>query len=180
MVKDIKLTNENLRDFWAFMVTSSRQARKSALFNTLGVFAEIMIAFFVLDLIFATNFLTPLGLVLATLWLVFYPKFLRKKQVKILKSVARNDEIKDMKFELNDENFAFFSGEKDEKSTFNFIDISEIYECKNIFIVFLFDKIHIILPKDDQTLLIVSNLAKNAKKNILKFENLAYDGVVLG
>lgn len=180
MVKNIKLTGENLRDFWAFMATSSRQARRMSFFNTIGVFSEIMIAFFVLDLILGVNFLTPIGLVLATIWLVVYPKFLRKKQVKILKNAPKNSEVKLMKFELGDENFSFFSDIKNETNTFNFIDISEIYECKNIFIIFLFGKIHIILPKDDEVKMIISSLAKSAKKSILKFENLAYDSVVLG
>lgn len=178
MIKDIILTSEHLSDFNAFMVTSSKKARRMNIFNTLGIFAEITIVFFVIDIFVKSGYITIIGLILAIVWLLFYPKFLKNRQILILKNINKTSLSKNMKFEVTDEYISFYEIQNQDITRFSFNDVSEIYECKNIFIIFLFEKIHIVLPVDDDVKKMISLVAKNSNKHILKFKNLDYKSIV--
>jgi len=52
--------------------------------------------------------------------------------------------------------------------------VSEIYELKNIFIIFLYEKIHLIIPKDADSAKMIGLVAKNANKHILRLENFEF------
>ncbi|AQW86448.1 putative membrane protein [Campylobacter pinnipediorum subsp. caledonicus] len=175
MTKNILLKDNDLLDFYTFMVTSSKKARNTKIFNTIGVFSEIMIAFFILGFMLEKNILIIVGFILSFFWLFFYPFFLKNKQKKILKSFKINNNIKNMYIDVSDNYIAFYSDTKKDENTFLIDNISEIYECKNIFIVFISDSIHIIIPKNIENTDIVRYIAKKADKNILVFESLSYN-----
>ena len=79
-----------------------------------------------------------------------------------------------MKFEVNENFIAFYENEPSENEKFSFASVSEIYELKNIFIIFLYEKIHLIIPKDADSAQMISLVAKNANKHILRLENFEF------
>ncbi|WP_440130123.1 YcxB family protein [Campylobacter concisus] len=83
-----------------------------------------------------------------------------------------------MIFEVDEKNLAFYENEPKENEIFDIKDVSEIYELKNIFVIFINEKIYLIIPKSSESLQTIQLLAKNAKKPILKFENLDYKSVM--
>ena len=78
-----------------------------------------------------------------------------------------------MVFEVNEDFIAYYENEPKENEKFSLDKVSEIYELKNIFVVFLSEKIHLIIPKDDITSKSINNLAKICNKYILKFEDFS-------
>ena len=83
-----------------------------------------------------------------------------------------------MVFEVNEKNLAFYENEPKENEIFDIKDVSEIYELKNIFIIFINEKIHLVLPKNKETSELVKTLIKESKKELLLFENLDYTSVI--
>ncbi len=95
-----------------------------------------------------------------------------------LKSLEISDFKKNMIFEVNEKNLAFYENEPKENEIFDIKDISEIYELKNIFIIFINEKIHLVLPKNKEISELVKVLIKESKKELLLFENLDYKSVM--
>ena len=95
-----------------------------------------------------------------------------------LKSLEISDFKKEMIFEVNEKNLAFYENEPKENEIFDIKDVSEIYELKNIFIIFVNEKIHLVLPKNKETSEPVKTLIKESKKELLLFENLDYKSVM--
>ena len=83
-----------------------------------------------------------------------------------------------MNFEVNEKFLAYYEGEPKENEKFDLNEVSEIYELKNIFIVFLEEKIHLIIPKDETSSKMINELAKLCHKDILKFENFSAKSVL--
>ncbi|WP_249291583.1 hypothetical protein [Campylobacter curvus] len=169
MQKDIVLKSENLLDYQAFILFFSRQARKQYLLNTFGISGEAMLAGFIVDMLTKTQVFTVIGIVFGLFWLVFYPIFLKNRRKAALKNLSLTHNEKHMKFEVNENFIAFYENEK-----FSFASVSEIYELKNIFIIFLYEKIHLIIPKDADSAQMISLVAKNANKHILRLENFEF------
>ena len=96
----------------------------------------------------------------------------------MLKSLEISDFKKEMIFEVNEKNLAYYEKEPKENEIFDIKDVSEIYELKNIFVIFVSEKIHLIIPKSGESREMIQLLAKNTKKPILKFENLDYQSVM--
>ena len=80
--------------------------------------------------------------------------------------------------EVNEKNLAFYENEPKENEIFDIKDVSEIYELKNIFVIFINEKIHLVLPKNKETSELVKALIKESKKELLLFENLDYKSVM--
>ncbi|MBE2984493.1 hypothetical protein CCAL9344_01800 [Campylobacter sp. RM9344] len=179
MIKDVVLTSKDVLDYHAFVLFGSRRARNQHFFNTLGVFAEAMIAGFIVDKLANTQYYTIAGIIFGVIWLFAYPVFLKRKRLNALRKIKGEDSQKSMKFAVNDEYFAFYESEISDKEKFEFDRVSEIYELKNIFVIFLHDKIHIIIPKDDESAELIKKIAKNTKKPIARYEKLDYESVFL-
>ena len=97
----------------------------------------------------------------------------------MLKSLEISDFKKEMIFEVDEKNLAFYENEPKENEIFDIKDVSEIYELKNIFVIFINEKIHLVLPKNKETSELVKALIKESKKELLLFENLDYK-IVMG
>ncbi|MBR8461777.1 hypothetical protein KDD93_02870 [Campylobacter sp. faydin G-24] len=178
MTQEINLKSVDLLDYQAFVLFYSKKARKQMMINTIGIFGEAMIAGFVIDKLTGYQIFTIIGVAFGIFWVFFYPFFLKNRRLKALKNLRSNEVEKTMKFEVNDEYLAYYKDELRENEKFAFSDISEIYELKNIFVIFLGEKVHIIIPRNDETTKMISLSAKNSNKHILKYENLEYSSVV--
>lgn len=103
----------------------------------------------------------------------FLSIFLKKARIAALKKFEVSGVKKQMIFEANEDFIAYYENEPKENEKFSLDKVSEIYELKNIFIVFLSEKIHLIIPKNDITSKTINNLAKFCNKHILKFEDFS-------
>ena len=175
---NIVLSGENLIDYQAFNLFFSKKARKQYFINVFMIFTEAIIAGFVADMLLKTKIFTIIGIIFAIFWIIFYPIFLKNRRKSVLKSLEISDFKKEMFFEVNEKNLAFYENEPKENEIFDIKDVSEIYELKNIFVIFINEKIYLIIPKSSESLQTIQLLAKNAKKSILKFENLDYKSVM--
>ena len=175
---NIVLSGENLIDYQAFNLFFSKKARKQYFINVFMIFTEAIIAGFVADMLLKTKIFTIIGVIFAIFWIIFYPIFLKNRRRAALKSLEISDFKKEMIFEINEKNLAFYENEPKENEIFDIKDVSEIYELKNIFVIFVSEKIYLIIPKSSESLQTIQLLAKNAKKSILKFENLDYKSVM--
>ena len=178
MKRNIVLSGENLIDYQAFNLFFSKKARKQYFINVFMIFTEAIIAGFVADMLLKTKIFTVIGIIFAIFWIIFYPIFLKNRRKSVLKSLEISDFKKEMIFEVDEKNLAFYENEPKENEIFDIKDVSEIYELKNIFVIFVSEKIHLIIPKGNESLQMIQLLAKNAKKSILKFENLDYKSVM--
>ena len=178
MKRNIVLSGENLIDYQAFNLFFSKKARKQYFINVFMIFTEAIIAGFVADMLLQTKIFTIVGVVFAVFWIIFYPFFLKNRRKSVLKSLEISDFKKEMIFEIDEKNLAFYENEPKENEIFDIKDVSEIYELKNIFVIFINEKIYLIIPKSSDSLEMIQLLAKNAKKSILKFENLDYKSVM--
>ena len=175
---NIVLSGENLMDYQAFNLFFSKKARKQYFINVFMIFTEAIIAGFVADMLLKTKIFTIIGIIFAIFWIIFYPIFLKNRRKSVLKSLEISDFKKEMIFEVDEKNLAFYENEPKENEIFDIKDVSEIYELKNIFVIFINEKIYLIIPKSSESLQTIQLLAKNAKKPILKFENLDYKSVM--
>ena len=175
---NIVLSGENLMDYQAFNLFFSKKARKQYFINVFMIFTEAIIAGFIADMLLKTKIFTIIGIIFAIFWIIFYPFFLKNRRRAALKSLEISDFKKEMIFEVDEKNLAFYEKKPKENEIFDIKDVSEIYELKNIFIIFINEKIHLIIPKSSESLQMIQLLAKNAKKPILKFENLDYKSVM--
>ena len=175
---NIVLSGENLMDYQAFNLFFSKKARKQYFINVFMIFTEAIIAGFVADMLLKTKIFTVIGIIFAIFWIIFYPIFLKNRRKSVLKSLEISDFKKEMIFEVDEKNLAFYENEPKENEIFDIKDVSEIYELKNIFVIFVSEKIHLIIPKGNESLQMIQLLAKNVKKPILKFENLDYKSVM--
>ena len=125
-----------------------------------------------------TKIFTIIGTIFAIFWIIFYPIFLKNRRRVALKSLEISDFKKEMIFEVNEKNLAFYENEPKENEIFDIKDVSEIYELKNIFVIFINEKIHLVLPKNKETSELVKALIKESKKELLLFENLDYKSVM--
>ena len=175
---NIVLSGENLIDYQAFNLFFSKKARKQYFINVFMIFTEAIIAGFVADMLLKTKIFTIIGVIFAIFWIIFYPIFLKNRRKSVLKSLEISDFKKEMIFEVDEKNLAFYENEPKENEIFDIKDVSEIYELKNIFVIFVSEKIHLIIPKGNESLQMIQLLAKNVKKPILKFENLDYKSVM--
>ena len=178
MKHNIVLSGENLIDYQAFNLFFSKKARKQYFINVFMIFTEAIIAGFVADMLLKTKIFTVIGIIFAIFWIIFYPIFLKNRRKSVLKSLEISDFKKEMIFEVDEKNLAFYENEPKENEIFDIKDVSEIYELKNIFVIFVSEKIHLIIPKGNESLQMIQLLAKNVKKPILKFENLDYKSVM--
>ena len=178
MKRNIVLSGENLIDYQAFNLFFSKKARKQYFINVFMIFTEAIIAGFVADMLLKTKIFTIIGVIFAIFWIIFYPFFLKNRRRAALKSLEISDFKKEMIFEVDEKNLAFYENEPKENEIFGIKDVSEIYELKNIFVIFINEKIYLIIPKSSESLQMIQLLAKNAKKPILKFENLDYKSVM--
>lgn len=174
MKQNVTLTSHELLEYHTFLIFASKKARNMAIFNIFGIFGEIMLAFFILEMLLQIKFLSIAGFFLAVLWIVFYPKFLRKKRVNILKSIKYDNAVKKMTILLNDDDFSFY--EHEPKHKFLYKNVSEICETLEIYIIFI-GQVHVILPKHG-TKDIVAQIAKKAKKPISLFEKVSYENAI--
>lgn len=181
MQKIITLREADMLDFYAFTLFYSKKARTQYAFNVFGIFGEAMIAGFVLDMFLKTQIFTILGVAFSVLWVIFYPAFLKNKRKAALAGLsAAPRALKRLNFSVEsaaDGRISYFDEAQENPENFAFSRISEIYELKNIFIIFIDDKIHLIIPKDADTAKMISLVAKNAKKHILKYENLEFSAI---
>ncbi|WP_107931084.1 YcxB family protein [Campylobacter concisus] len=175
---NIVLSGENLIDYQAFNLFFSKKARKQYFINVFMIFTEAIIAGFIADMLLKTKIFTIIGIIFAIFWIIFYPIFLKNRRKSVLKSLEISDFKKEMIFEVDEKNLAFYENEPKENEIFDIKDVSEIYELKNIFVIFINEKIYLIIPKSSESLQTIQLLAKNAKKPILKFENLDYKSVM--
>ena len=178
MKRNIVLFGENLIDYQAFNLFFSKKARKQYFINVFMIFTEAIIAGFVADMLLKTQIFTIIGIIFAIFWIIFYPIFLKNRRKSMLKSLEISDFKKEMIFEVDEKNLAFYENEPKENEIFDIKNVSEIYELKNIFVIFVSEKIHLIIPKSSDSLQMIQLLAKNVKKPILKFENLDYKSVM--
>ncbi len=142
------------------------------------IFTEAIIAGFVADMLLKTKIFTIIGVIFAIFWIIFYPIFLKNRRKSVLKSLEISDFKKEMIFEVDKKNLAFYENEPKENEIFDIKDVSEIYELKNIFVIFINEKIHLVLPKNKETSELVKVLIKESKKELLLFENLDYKSVM--
>ena len=142
------------------------------------IFTEAIIAGFVADMLLKTKIFTIIGTIFAIFWIIFYPIFLKNRRRTALKSLEISDFKKEMIFEVNEKNLAFYENEPKENEIFDIKDVSEIYELKNIFVIFINEKIHLVLPKNKENSELVKTLIKESKKELLLFENLDYKSVI--
>ena len=175
---NIVLSGENLMDYQAFNLFFSKKARKQYFINVFMIFTEAIIAGFVADMLLKTKIFTIIGIIFAIFWIIFYPFFLKNRRRAALKSLEISDFKKEMIFEVDEKNLAFYEKKPKENEIFNIKDVSEIYELKNIFIIFVSEKIHLIIPKSGETSELVKALIKESKKELLLFENLDYKSIV--
>ena len=175
---NIVLCGENLIDYQAFNLFFSKKARKQYFVNVFMIFTEAILAGFVADMLLKAKIFTIVGVVFAIFWIIFYPLFLKNRRKAALKSLEISDFKKEMVFEVDDKNLSFYENEPKENEIFNIKDVSEIYELKNIFIIFIKEKIHLVIPKNSDTTEPIKILAKESKKELLVFENLDYKSVM--
>ena len=175
---NIVLSGENLIDYQAFNLFLSKKARKQYFINVFMIFTEAIIAGFIADMLLKTKIFTIIGTIFAIFWIIFYPIFLKNRRRAALKSLEISDFKKEMIFEVNEKNLAFYENEPKENEIFDIKDVSEIYELKNIFVIFINEKIHLVLPKNKETSELVKTLIKESKKELLLFENLDYKSVI--
>ena len=174
----IVINGQNLIDYKSFNLFLSKAARKQYFINTFMVFTEALVAGFVVDMLLKSKIFTIVGVVFAIFWIVFYPIFLKKSRIAALKRFEISEIQKQMNFEVNEKFLAYYENEPNENEKFNLEEVSEIYELKNIFIIFLREKIHLIVPKSEETLKIINELARLCKRHILKFEGFSAKSVL--
>ncbi len=172
---NIVINGQNLIDYKSFILFFSKAARKQYFINTFMIFTEAIIAGFVADMLLKSKIFTVIGAVFAIFWIIFYPIFLKRSRIAALKRIEISDVQKQMNFEVNEKFLAYYEGEPKENEKF---DLSEIYELKNIFIIFLEEKIHLIIPKGEVSSKMINELAKLCHKDILKFENFSAKSVL--
>lgn len=175
---NIVLSGENLMDYQAFNLFFSKKARKQYFINVFMIFTEAIIAGFVADMLLKTKIFTIIGVIFTIFWIIFYPFFLKNRRRAALKSLEISDFKKEMIFEVDEKNLAFYEKKPKENEIFDIKDVSEIYELKNIFVIFINEKIHLVLPKNKETSELVKALIKESKKELLLFENLDYKSIV--
>ncbi|MGG7074181.1 hypothetical protein U5B43_08015 [Campylobacter sp. 9BO] len=176
MKQNLTLTSHDLLEYQTFSIFGSKSARNMNLFNTFGIFGEILIVFFLLEIFLEIKFLALIGFIVALLWLMFYPKFLRKKRIKILKKLKDDGMQKQMTLELNESEFSFYEDEPTHK--FNYKDVSQICQTAGVYVVFV-GNLHIILPKPSAKDSI-SAIAKLSNKPITTFDNISYQNAISG
>ena len=170
---NIVINGQNLIDYKSFILFFSKAARKQYFINTFMIFTEAIIAGFVADMLLKSKIFTIIGVIFGIFWIIFYPFFLKKARIAALKKFEVSGVKKQMIFEANEDFIAYYENEPKENEKFSLDKVSEIYELKNIFIVFLSEKIHLIIPKNDITSKTINNLAKFCNKHILKFEDFS-------
>lgn len=175
---NIVLSGQNLIDYQAFNLFFSKKARKQYFINVFMIFTEAVLAGFVADMLLKTKIFTIVGVVFAVFWIIFYPRFLKNRRKAALKSLETTEFQKEFIFEVDEQNLAFYENEPKENEIFDIKDVSEIYELKNIFVIFINEKIHLVLPKNKETSELVKALIKESKKELLLFENLDYKSVM--
>ena len=175
---NIVLSGENLIDYQAFNLFFSKKARKQYFVNVFMIFTEAILAGFVADMLLKAKIFTVIGIIFAIFWIIFYPFFLKNRRKSVLKSLEISDFKKELIFEVDDKNLSFYENQPKENEIFNIKDVSEIYELKNIFIIFIKEKIHLIVPTNSDTTELIKILAKESKKELLVFENLDYKSVM--
>ena len=148
---NIVLSGENLIDYQAFNLFFSKKARKQYFINVFMIFTEAIIAGFIADMLLKTRIFTIIGVIFAIFWIIFYPIFLKNRRKSVLKSLEISDFKKEMIFEVDEKNLAFYENEPKENEIFDIKDVSEIYELKNIFVIFINEKIYLIIPKKPQS-----------------------------
>lgn len=175
---NIVLSGENLMDYQAFNLFFSKKARKQYFINVFMIFTEAIIAGFVADMLLKTKIFTIIGVIFAIFWIIFYPFFLKNRRRAALKSLEISGFKKEIIFEVDEKNLAFYENEPKENEIFDIKDVSEIYELKNIFVIFINKKIHLVLPKNKETSELVKALIKKSKKELLLFKNLDHKSIV--
>lgn len=175
---NIVINGQNLIDYKSFILFFSKAARKQYFINTFMIFTEAIIAGFVVDMLLKSKIFTIIGVIFGIFWIIFYPIFLKNRRRVALKSLEISDFKKEMIFEVDEKNLAFYENEPKENEIFDIKDVSEIYELKNIFVIFINEKIHLVLPKNKETSELVKTLIKESKKELLLFENLDYKSVI--
>ena len=176
---NIVINGQNLIDYKSFILFFSKAARKQYFINTFMIFTEAIIAGFVVDMLLKSKIFTIIGVIFGIFWIIFYPIFLKKTRIAALKKIEVSDIEKQMVFEVNEGFIAYYENEPKENEKFSLDKVSEIYELKNIFVVFLSEKIHLIIPKDDITSKSINNLAKFCNKFILKFEHFSSQTILI-
>ena len=124
---NIVLSGENLIDYQAFNLFFSKKARKQYFINVFMIFTEAIIAGFVADMLLKTKIFTIIGVIFAIFWIIFYPIFLKNRRKSVLKSLEISDFKKEMIFEVDEKNLAFYENEPKENEIFdiNFNDTEE-------------------------------------------------------
>ena len=133
---NIVINGQNLIDYKSFILFFSEAARKQYFINTFMIFTEAIIAGFVADMLLKSKIFTIIGAVFAIFWIIFYPIFLKRSRIAALKRIEISDVQKQMNFEVNEKFLAYYESEPKENEKFDLNKVSEIYELKNIFIIF--------------------------------------------
>lgn len=166
------ITNNDVTNLKKFMLLHSKAAKKQRVISTYAVPFEFILAGLIIDGLLKTAPLASISsLVLAILWLVFYPKFYKKL---LQKHLGDSENLESSRIAMNficDDKFISFSESLAPKNSekFDIQTLTRITESSDNYFLGFSRGHHIVLPKSDETTLEVINLSE---KREIPIENV--------
>lgn len=163
------ITNNDIKNLNKYMLLHSSQAKKQKMMSIYGIAFEFIVGGLILDGVFKmVPYCSIASLIMAILWLIFYPKFYNKLLQKHLKQCeeTQNSSI-EMNFCLNENDFSFSPQSTPEPSEIFFLkEIKKLAKSDENYFIALNNHIHIVLPKNEQTQNEINKISQKIKKEI--------------
>ncbi|PSM52257.1 putative membrane protein [Campylobacter blaseri] len=170
----IRITDKDVINLQKFMVNHSKKAKKQKLVSFYAIPFEFILVGLILDGFFKlVPWISITSLVLAILWLVFYPKYYKrlcKKQIdKAIQNTPKSNIEMNLKIDKN--NISFSPDEKPKISEiFEISTLNKLAKSENNFFLGFKAGHHIVLPITDETQEEIIKLSKKLNLNILLVE----------
>lgn len=151
---EVIITNKDVGNLRKFMILHSKKAKRQKMMSFYAVPFEFIVVGLILDgLLKTVPILSLTSLVLAILWLIFFPKYYTKI---CNKELVKSDNLPEskikMKFNVDENNITFSNDEKPKPSEiFNLNSLDKIAKTKENYFISFKEGHHIVLPLSDET-----------------------------
>lgn len=164
---EVIITNKDVGNLRKFMILHSKKAKKQKMMSFYAIPFEFIIVGLILDgLLKTVPILSVVSLVLAILWLVFFPKYYQKICKRELDKSENLPESKiKMKFNLSGENITFSNKDKLKPSEiFSLSSLDRIVKTNENYFICFKEGHHIVLPLCDETTSKMNEIKSHFKK----------------
>lgn len=152
---DVIITNKDVANLKKFMILHSKKAKRQKLISIFAIPFEFILVGLLLDgLLKTVPLLSLISLILAVLWLIFYPVYYKKIcQKEINKANNQPESSVDMKFNVTDDEKITFSNSNQPKASeiFELHSLDRIVKIQQNYIISFKEGHHIVLPLNDES-----------------------------